>query len=238
MPDPTPNRDTSSWPKAVFFDLDGTLVDSVPDIHEALNETLASYGEPPFTLEAVTRMVGRGVPVLIERAYASLGKDIDPATRDKVVARFLSIYGPRAARLSTLNAGASETVRRLNEAGIAIGCVTNKPEAETREILAHFGLEDLMAVVVAGDAGPEKKPAPGLLLLAAERAGIDPGDVLFVGDSENDVAAARAAGMPILVLRGGYTALAAEDLGADAVVDRLDAIEPYFAALGPVGHGS
>jgi phosphoglycolate phosphatase len=233
MPEPTPNREALSWPKAVFFDLDGTLVDSVPDIHEALNETLASYGEPPFTLEAVTRMVGRGVPVLIERAYAALAKDIDPATRDKVAARFLSIYGPRAARLSTLNAGASEVVRRLGEAGIKAGCVTNKPEAETREILAHFGLEDLMDVVVAGDAGPEKKPAPGLLLLAAEHLGLPPGEVLFVGDSENDVAAARAAGMPVLVLRGGYTALPAEELGADGIVERLDAIEARFAALAP-----
>ncbi|MEO9788802.1 MAG: HAD family hydrolase, partial [Aurantimonas coralicida] len=70
-----------SWPQAVLFDLDGTLVDSAPDIHAALNETLASYGEPPFTLEAVTRMVGRGGPVLIERAWEGLGKGIDPAER-------------------------------------------------------------------------------------------------------------------------------------------------------------
>ena len=69
----------ASWPKAVLFDLDGTLIDSLPDIHAALNETMASYGEPPFTLEAVAVMVGAGVQVLIERAYAALGKDIDPA---------------------------------------------------------------------------------------------------------------------------------------------------------------
>ena len=219
------------WPQAVLFDLDGTLVDSAPDIHAALNETLASYGEPPFTLEAVTRMVGRGVPVLIERAWEGLGKSIDPAERDRMVARFLAIYEPRATELTTLTAGASEATRALVDAGIPIGVVTNKPEAATREILSHFGLSELMQVVVGGDAGPAKKPDPGLLLLACERLGLAVDQVVFVGDSENDVAAAKAAGMAVVVLRGGYTSIAADDLGADAVVDRLDGLGAAVSTL-------
>ncbi len=222
-----------SWPQAVLFDLDGTLVDSAPDIHAALNETLASYGEPPFTLEAVTRMVGRGVPVLIERAWDGLGKSIDPAERDRVVDRFLAIYEPRATELTTLTAGASEATRALVDAGTPIGVVTNKPEAATREILGHFGLSELMQVVVGGDAGPAKKPEPGLLLLACERLGLAVDQVVFVGDSENDVAAAKAAGMAVVVLRGGYTSIAADDLGADAVVDRLDGLGAAVSALRP-----
>lgn len=220
-----------NWPQAVLFDLDGTLVDSAPDIHAALNETLASYGEPPFTLEAVTRMVGRGVPVLIERAWEGLGKSIDPAERDRVVARFLAIYEPRATELTTLTAGASEATRALVEAGTPIGVVTNKPEAATREILSHFGLSELMQVVVGGDAGPAKKPEPGLLLLACERLGLAVDQVVFVGDSENDVAAAKAAGMAVVVLRGGYTSIAADDLGADAVIDRLDGLGAAVSTL-------
>ncbi|MCW7543060.1 phosphoglycolate phosphatase [Aurantimonas litoralis] len=220
-----------NWPQAVLFDLDGTLVDSAPDIHAALNETLASYGEPPFTLEAVTRMVGRGVPVLVERAWEGLGKSIDPAERDRVVDRFLAIYEPRATELTTLTAGASEATRALVDAGTPIGVVTNKPEAATREILSHFGLSELMQVVVGGDAGPAKKPEPGLLLLACERLGFAADQVVFVGDSENDVAAAKAAGMPVVVLRGGYTSIAADDLGADAVVDRLDALGAAVSTL-------
>lgn len=220
-----------SWPQAVLFDLDGTLVDSAPDIHAALNETLASYGEPPFTLEAVTRMVGRGVPVLIERAWEGLGKSIEPAERDRVVARFLAIYEPRATELTTLTAGASEASRALVDAGTPIGVVTNKPEAATREILSHFGLSELMQVVVGGDAGPAKKPEPGLLLLACERLGLAVDQVVFVGDSENDVAAAKAAGMAVVVLRGGYTSIAADDLGADAVVDRLDGLGAAVSTL-------
>ncbi|MCC4297134.1 phosphoglycolate phosphatase [Aurantimonas coralicida] len=222
-----------SWPQAVLFDLDGTLVDSAPDIHAALNETLASYGEPPFTLEAVTRMVGRGVPVLIERAWEGLGKSIDPAERDRVVARFLGIYEPRATELTTLTAGASEATRALVDAGTPIGVVTNKPEAATREILSHFGLSELMQVVVGGDAGPAKKPEPGLLLLACERLGLAVDQVVFVGDSENDVAAAKAAGMAVVVLRGGYTSIAADDLGADAVIDRLDGLGAALSTLRP-----
>ncbi|WP_206453190.1 phosphoglycolate phosphatase [Aurantimonas marina] len=220
-----------SWPKAVLFDLDGTLIDSAPDIHESLNQTLASYGEPPFTLEAVTRMIGGGVPKLIERAYAALGKQIDRASRDKVAERFLAIYEPRATELTTLTAGASEATRAFSDAGVPIGVVTNKPEAATREILAHFGLLDLLDAVVGGDAGPEKKPAPGLLLLACERLGLGVGDVVFVGDSENDVEAALAAGIAVVAVRGGYTAIMPEELGADALVDRVDAVPAVLETL-------
>lgn len=220
-----------SWPKAVLFDLDGTLIDSAPDIHTALNETLASYGEPPFTLEAVTGMVGRGVPMLIERAYSALGKGIDPASRDKAVERFLAIYEPRSTELTTLTAGASEATRVLREQGVRLGVVTNKPEVATREILAHFGLLDLLDVIVGGDAGPPKKPEPGLLFLACERLELPVDDVVFVGDSENDVDAARAAGMRVVAVRGGYTSRAPETLGATALVDRLDALPVLLASL-------
>ena len=112
-----------------------------------------------------------------------------------------------------------------------LGVVTNKPAVATREILAHFGLLDLMDVVVGGDAGPPKKPEPGLLFLACERLDLPVDDVVFVGDSENDVDAARAAGMRVIVVRGGYTSQALEALGATALVDRLDAIPDLLASL-------
>lgn len=221
------------WPKAVLFDLDGTLIDSAPDLHAALNETLASFGEPPFTLEAVTRMIGGGVPVLIERAYAALGKTIDPVTRDKIVERFVTIYAPRATELTTLRPGASGTTRQLAQAGIRLGVVTNKFAAATAQILAHFGLADLMAVVVGGDAGPKRKPDPGLVLHACAELAITAGEAVFVGDGENDVASAKAAGMPVILVRGGYTQNGPDGLGADLVVDRLEGLADHFAALAP-----
>ncbi len=225
--------DAPAWPRAVLFDLDGTLVDSLPDIHAALNQTLESLGEPPFTLEAVGRMVGQGVQVLIGRAYEALDKEIDVATRDKIAERYLAIYSARATELTTLNAGATDCVRLLAERGIPLGVVTNKPGAETADILAHFGLADRMAVVVGGDAGPRKKPEPDLLVHACRELGIEPREALFVGDSENDVDAAHAAGMTVVAMRGGYTALGAEALGADLVLDRLDEIPGRLANLSP-----
>lgn len=222
-----------SWPRAILFDLDGTLIDSAPDIHESLNQTMESLGHPPFTLEAVIGMIGRGVPKLIERAHEALQIELDPSTRDRIVDRFLKIYNPRATELTTLNAGASDTTRGFHQEGLPLGVVTNKPEAETLEILKHFGILDLMAVVVGGDAGPAKKPAPGLLILACERLSIAPEDALFVGDSENDVEAAKAAGMKVVAVRGGYTRLGTDALGADLVIDRLDALPEALAGLAP-----
>lgn len=225
----------SSWPRAVLFDLDGTLIDSLPDIHAALNETLASLGEPPFTPEAVAQMVGGGVQVLIRRAFEALDKDIDPASADKIAERYLAIYSARSTELTTLNAGASATVRELHERGIRLGVVTNKPEHETHEVLRHFGLDELMEIVIGGDAGPRRKPAPDLILLACQRLGIEPGDALFVGDSENDVEAALAAAMPVAAVRGGYSRVPTESMGAGCIIDRLDELDEAIEALRPEG---
>lgn len=219
------------WPKAVLFDLDGTLIDSAADLHAALNETLAGEGEPPLTLEAVTGMIGAGLPKLVERAYAALGRTIEPATRERIVERFQSIYIPRATALTTLNPGAAEATRALHEAGIRLGVVTNKATPETRTILAHFGLADMMTVVVGGDAGPDRKPAPGLVLFACRALGIEPGEAVFVGDSENDVDAAQGAGMLAVAVRGGYTRRGADAIGADRVIDRLDDLSAALASL-------
>ncbi|MBP0615131.1 phosphoglycolate phosphatase [Jiella mangrovi] len=221
----------ADWPKAVLFDLDGTLIDSAPDLHAALNQTLESYGEPPFTLEAVTRMIGAGVPKLVERAYAALDKELDPATRDRIVDRFLKIYEPRSTELTTLCAGASEVTRSLKADGRKIGIVTNKPGHATKEILQHFGLFELMDIIIGGDAGPPTKPAPGLLLLACERLGLDPADVVFVGDSENDVGAGKAAKITVVAVIGGYTTLSPEELAPDAAVDSLADLPALFQTL-------
>ncbi|MBO0663375.1 phosphoglycolate phosphatase [Jiella sp. CQZ9-1] len=219
------------WPKAVLFDLDGTLIDSAPDLHAALNQTLESYGEPPFTLEAVTRMIGAGVPKLIERAYTALDKHLDPATRDRVVDRFLKIYEPRSTELTTLYAGVSEVTRNLKAEGRLIGVVTNKPGQAAEAILRHFGLFELMDVVVGGDAGPPKKPEPGLLLHACEILDLSPQDVLFVGDSENDVEAAKAARIKVVAVAGGYTVLSPDELAPDHMVASLAELPTMFAAL-------
>ncbi|MCK5932267.1 MAG: phosphoglycolate phosphatase [Fulvimarina manganoxydans] len=212
----------SRIPKAVLFDLDGTLIDSAPDIREALNETLAMEGVAPFDLQTVKHLVGGGVQVLIERAFRRRGLPLSPEDCERIAARFVATYEPRSTRLTDLTPGAREAVDGVKALGAKTGVVTNKPEAATRAILAHYGLADPMDIVIGGDAGPKKKPAPDLLLLAANQLGLDPTECLFVGDSENDVEAAKAAVMPVAALENGYTALAASDLGADILLSRVD----------------
>ncbi|SMC97355.1 phosphoglycolate phosphatase [Fulvimarina manganoxydans] len=212
----------SRMPKAVLFDLDGTLIDSAPDIREALNETLAMEGVAPFDLQTVKHLVGGGVQVLIERAFRRRGLPLSPQDCERIAARFVATYEPRATKLTDLTPGAREAVDGVKALGAKTGVVTNKPEAATRAILAHYGLADPMDIVIGGDAGPKKKPAPDLLLLAAKQLGFDPAECLFVGDSENDVEAAKAAFMPVAALENGYTALASSDLGADILLSRVD----------------
>ena len=218
----------SRMPKAVLFDLDGTLIDSAPDIREALNETLATEGVAPFDIETVKHLVGGGVQILIERAFRRRGLPLSPDDRERIAARFVATYEPRATRLTALTAGAREAVEGARALGAKTGVVTNKPEAATRAILAHYGLADLMDLVIGGDAGPPKKPAPDLLLLPASRLALGPADCLFVGDSENDVEAAKAAGMPVAALEDGYTALAPSDLRADILLSRADDLLRHF----------
>ncbi|AEH89958.1 phosphoglycolate phosphatase [Mesorhizobium opportunistum] len=215
-------------PRAVFFDLDGTLVDSAPDMAAAVNELMARYGLAPHSLEAVRGMIGHGVEKLIERAFAAhslaLGLEDQSASREQMN----EIYGGHLTQLTTLRPGAGSALTAARKAGMRTGVVTNKPEGFSRIVLAHFGLSDELDVVIGGDAGHLKKPAPDMLLAACHACGCSSAQAVMVGDSMADVGAARAAGMRCIIVRGGYTELAAEDLGADRVIDVLDQLESVF----------
>ncbi|MBZ9993947.1 phosphoglycolate phosphatase [Mesorhizobium sp. BH1-1-4] len=215
-------------PRAVFFDLDGTLVDSAPDMAAAVNELMARYGLAPHSLEAVRGMIGHGVEKLIERAFAAhshaLGLEDQSASREQMN----EIYGRHLTRLTTLRPGAGSALTAARKAGMRTGVVTNKPEGFSRIVLAHFGLSDELDVVIGGDAGHPKKPAPDMLLAACHACGCSSAQAVMVGDSLADVGAARAAGMRCIIVRGGYTELAAEALGADGVIDVLDQLESVF----------
>ncbi|TIT11791.1 MAG: NADH-quinone oxidoreductase subunit NuoE, partial [Mesorhizobium sp.] len=123
--------------------------------------------------------------------------------------------------LTTLMPGVREVLTHFHLSGIAMGVVTNKPQLAAREILLHFGLTEHLGAIVGGDAVTYLKPAPDALLLALDQLQVEPRDALMVGDSGADVAAARAAGMPVILLRGGYTQIPVEELGADLVCDNL-----------------
>jgi phosphoglycolate phosphatase len=222
---------TASLPEAVVFDLDGTLVDSVPDIAAALGALMAEHGLEPQSRPAVERMVGHGVANLVARAFAAHGRTFVGEALDQAVERYMALYEPRATWETRLYPGVAETVAELAEAGVRMAVCTNKPGAVSRRIVEALGLGGTIGIVVGGDAGPARKPAPDLLLHAVSLIGVQPARAVLVGDSGADVASARAAGMPVIVVDYGYSAVAPSDLGADRVIGNFAELPGALAVL-------
>lgn len=204
--------------RALIFDLDGTLVDSLPDLAEAINELMAANGLAPHAERAVASMVGKGVPVLVQKAFAAHGVIVAGEVLDAHVRTYLGFYEPRATRLTRLFPHTADMVKQL-AGNYRLAVCTNKPTAVSREIVDSLGIGKEIAVVVGGDSGVTPKPAPDMLWLVAERLGLPKEDVLMVGDSANDVAAAKGAGVKVAVVRYGYTDIPADELNADFVMD-------------------
>lgn len=223
--------DRCGWPQIVLFDLDGTLVDSVPDIAAAVNELLATEAREPLSLDAVRSMVGEGVGKLVERAFAARKMTLEGEALAAMTGRMMGIYAHHLTDATTLMPGASEIVTAYARAGVKIGVVTNKPEAFSRTIVEHFGLGTLVHAVVGGDTGPARKPAPDMLLYALEQLGFGPHRALMVGDSPADIGAAKAARIPSVAVRGGYTRVPVDELGADVVIDSLSQLPQAIERL-------
>jgi phosphoglycolate phosphatase len=193
--------------EAVLFDLDGTLLDTAADIALALNRTMVEYDFEAVAEDDVRRMVGRGSPILIERAAASQARAIDAATEAAMVERFFHHYGhveESSEGGSQPYAGAAESLRILHDAGLRTAVVTNKQHRFAAALLKRLGLADWVDVVVGGDTCVQRKPDPQPLLFACETLNLPPSASLMVGDSINDVQAARAAGIPIVCVSYGY----------------------------------
>lgn len=207
--------------KGVLFDLDGTLIDSAPDIADAVNRLMRLNRLPDHSLSAVRGMIGYGIETLVERAFRAHGVQLDPAGLNQQHRRMLEIYGDHLTVRTTVMPGAKSALEELRSCRLRTAVVTNKPEGFSRRILFAFGLMDGVDVVVGGDSGFRKKPAPDMLLGACRILGLAPEDVLMVGDNEADVVSCRAAGVRSVVVRGGYAQAPAEELGADRVIDSL-----------------
>ncbi|PWC54088.1 phosphoglycolate phosphatase [Azospirillum sp. TSA6c] len=205
--------------RAVAFDLDGTLVDSVADLMHASNALLAELGRPPVDLAAVRSFVGDGAPKLVERVLAATGGVPAPDEAARCLERFLAIYGADPSAHSTLYPGVAETLGRLAEAGLRLGVCTNKPMAATLRLLDDLGIAGRFAAVVGGDSYPSRKPSPEPVLGLLERLGVEPAETVFVGDNEHDVAAARAAGVArVLVVPYGYARVPLDGLPHDGIL--------------------
>lgn len=203
--------------RAVLFDLDGTLIHSLPDLTVAVNFILAEHGRAPVTEAEVGPMVGDGAHTLVERAFAARGGlpgDVAPILR-----RFLDFYEANATVLTRPFPQVVDTLIRLKARGVALAVCTNKPTAATREILRALDMEQYFAVVVGGDDTPALKPNPAHVDTTLDRLGIGRDEAVFVGDSINDVLAAKGAGLPCIVVGFGYSRTPVTELGADLVVD-------------------
>jgi len=219
--------------KAVLFDLDGTLIDSAPDLHVAANKLLSEENCRDITLEETTKMIGDGVPKIVERAFAATGYTMEEGELDGFVKRYLKFYEPHAADLTAPFPGGVECLKRLREKDYELAVCTNKPFIATQEILGGLDLADQLSAVIGGDTlSGIKKPDPRHLLAALDIMKIGAENAIMIGDHANDVNAARGAGMPVIICRFGYTNGPAENLEGDLVIDHFDELPDAFAQLG------
>lgn len=221
------------FPETVVFDLDGTLVDTAPDLTAALNAVLVREGLAPVPLDDVRHMVGRGAGVLIERAMEASGSPENPAAISNLVSHFLEHYAANIAATSKPFEGAEAVARRLAARGHKLGICTNKPEALSLRLMSALKLRALFPVILGADSRPYRKPDPRHLLDTISALGGRRESAVMVGDSEPDVATARAANVPVIVVSFGYTEIPVHQLGADLVIDHFDELERALQAVAP-----
>lgn len=219
-------------PGMVLIDVDGTLVDSVPDLAFCVDAMMQELGRPPHGEAAVRNWVGNGVERLVRRALTGT-LDGEPSDQDyqRAYPIFLRLYADNTYKRSRLYAGVREGLDWLLTHGYRLGCVTNKAAQFTEPLLRALGLRDAFAVVISGDTLSEKKPSPLPLLHAADYFGVAPERALMIGDSVSDVKAARAAGFAIICMSYGYNhggdIRTAEP---DAVIDSMTELSGLLAA--------
>lgn len=213
---------------AVLFDLDGTLLDTAPDMGEALNALLRERGLPPRTAADMRPWVSHGSHGLVRLGFP----DTTGAAFDALRQRFLDLYALNVAVQTRLFDGGDELLAALEDWGIPWGIVTNKPGAYTEPLLVALDLADRAGVVVSGDTLPVRKPDPAPLRHAADALGVPPARTIYVGDAERDMQAARAAGMQAIVARFGYVAHPDVTLEwpQDHAIDSLGELRAWLAA--------
>jgi phosphoglycolate phosphatase len=213
----------------LVFDLDGTLVDSAPDLHAALNQMLRERGRPALSLPQVKRMIGDGVPTLVSRALTASGAD--PAGAAGALSRFLEIYEANAVRLTRPYPKVPETLASLRRQGYRTAICTNKPQRATIAVIEGLGMIELFDGIAGGDRFPVKKPDPGHLLGLIGELEARAEASAMIGDNENDAAAARAAGIPLVLMRYCYARVDPESLAADALLDHFAELPRALARL-------
>ncbi len=221
-------------PHMILIDLDGTLVDSVPDLAYCVDAMMARLGRPPHGEAKVRNWVGNGVERLVRRALiGQLEGEPDEADFQRAYPIFLELYRDNTSKRSQLFPGIDEGLDWLKAAGYRLGCVTNKAAQFTEPLLRDLGVRDYFEIVISGDTLPRSKPDPLPLLHAAAHFGAEPAAALMIGDSISDVKAARAAGFTIFCMSYGYNhGQDIRDYHPDAVLDSLTEIRGLLEGVG------
>jgi phosphoglycolate phosphatase len=215
--------------RTLLLDLDGTLVDTVPDIRAALNRLMEKRGLAPFSQQETALMIGDGVRVLVGRAFAARGTTPD----SEALADFNRDYGAHVADASQPFPGVPEFLRQAAAAGWTMAICTNKPESAARALLQTLGMLPLIRAIGGGDSFPVRKPDPRHLLATLHAAGGEPGRAVMVGDHANDVAAAHGAGVKAVFVTWGYGPIAMA-AGADAIAADLTTLTAAIERLVPL----
>ena len=217
--------------KAVVLDLDGTLVETAPDLCAALNHTLAGMGVPPVELADVRQMIGDGARALLRRGLEASRVEPSAEEMEASFQTLLAYYNAHIAVHSHAFDGIVDLLTGWQADGVKLGVCTNKMIESTERLLAALDLARYFGAVLGGDSLAVRKPDRRHLLAVLEALSVSPADAVMIGDSANDVAAARNAGVPVVLVSFGYTPVPAAELGADAVIDHFDQLPTTLARL-------
>ena len=216
---------------AIVFDLDGTLVESAPDLAATTNVLLARRGRRQIELSELRSMVGKGARVMIEKAYIATGDPVTEAEIKEMIPEFLEYYSEHVADLTLPFPGVVDALETLKSRGCKLGVCTNKFESLSHKLLKALEIDHYFDAVLGGDTLDIRKPNPEHVLESIRRLGSTPDNAVMVGDSNNDIDAAKAGNVKSIAVSFGYTDIPPAELGADRLIDHFDQLVPTIDEL-------